>query len=77
MYCIQYLSRVLDVIRFRDRQDPESESLSNVNMQLNIKKSFCFNFCHVYQVWGISETRDRKSSHKCAIVDRPCKGKSI
>ena len=25
MYCIQYLSRVLDVIRFRDRQDPESD----------------------------------------------------
>ena len=40
MYCIQYLSRVLDVIRFRDRQDPESESLSNVNMQLNIKRVF-------------------------------------
>ena len=29
------------------------------------------------QVWGISETRDRKLSLKCAIADCPCKGKSI
>ena len=30
-----------------------------------------------WQVWGISETRDRKLSLKCAIADCPCKGKSI
>ena len=29
------------------------------------------------QIWGISETRDPKLSHKCAIADCPCKGKSI
>ena len=29
------------------------------------------------QVWGISETRDRKLSLKYAIADCPCKGKSI
>ena len=29
------------------------------------------------QVWGISETPDRKLSLKCAIADCPCKGKSI
>ena len=27
------------------------------------------------QVWGISETPDRKLSLKCAIADCPCKGK--
>ena len=87
--CIPSISRVICIFSMSIIKvaigTPFSPSISVGSLLMTAIKGYTWTMQSLYytmfgvhskQVWGISETRDRKLSRKCAIADCPCKTSS-